>query len=66
MSCLFLTTNKCSECSAVNIAYLPSMSELSEYCMTSSHKKCPFYCAKETNGSFDLTDLHLWRLGNVH
>ncbi len=32
-----------SECSALEAPYTPSLFELSEYCRTGGHRKCPFY-----------------------
>lgn len=43
MQCLYLIKRGKPHCMAVNNAYVPSMFQLSEYCTTKDHKKCPFY-----------------------
>jgi len=44
MKCAYLIVcGDISACSAIGKPYVPSLSELKEYCKTIDHGKCPFY-----------------------
>ena len=43
MRCPHLKKWFISSCNALDKLYVPSLSELQEYCYKSDHRKCPFY-----------------------
>jgi hypothetical protein len=48
MSCVFLVGNYMQSCNATREAYVPSLFEQREYCMSGRYKLCPLYCKSET------------------
>lgn len=50
MKCLLLKGKYMICCTAVEESYIPSMSELDEYCRRDKHKMCPLYRQAEIDG----------------
>ncbi len=55
MKCLFLKGNYMISCTAVKEGYIPTMSELEEWCRQSTHKTCPLYRKAESEGKIIIS-----------
>ncbi len=55
MKCLFLKGNYMISCTAVKEGYIPTMSELEEYCRQTTHKTCPLYRKAEGEGKIIIS-----------